>query len=74
MRRILHGVGGVKLQATFDGSRYWVRPDDVELYLLETTEGRTLPSKPKAAAKRAASVAEEGRFYMALLGVEPVAA
>lgn len=41
VRRITEGVKGVKLQAIFDGDRYWIKPEWIDDFLRQTTQLRT---------------------------------
>ena len=40
VRRITEGVKGIKLQALFDGDRYWVKPEWIDQFLQRTTQLR----------------------------------
>lgn len=40
LRRIKDGIDGVKLTASFDGYRYWVRPSEVERFMSDLSETR----------------------------------
>lgn len=43
--RIIHGIGGVKLAAQFDGRRYWVCQRDVDDFLSRVSKSQVVAQK-----------------------------